>query len=164
MHIFMCLFVTSFSHITELNKLIKKLDKRILASRSGGFKSKVRVLSSPSTLLPPPNPPAWSVTKECLQMSGTTATPTGVSDAVVSAVRAETSTSTPAPMPRGIVQRRLSMSDSVTINDNSVTITDNSVTSNYASEVTPCRQEYDHDVNTDSDDSDSISSSSSMSD
>ena len=158
MHIFMCLFVLSFSHITELNKLIKRLDKRVLASRSGGFKSKVRVLSSPSTLLPPPNPPAWTVTRECLQMSGSTVTPTSASDAVVSAIGGETSTSTPVPMSRGIVQRRLSMSDSVTINDNSVTITDSS---NYASEVTPCRQEYDHDANSDSDDSDSISSSSS---
>ena len=31
-------------------------------------------MSSPSTLKPPPNPPAWSATKECLQVSGITAT------------------------------------------------------------------------------------------
>ena len=155
MHVFMCLCVTSFCYIIELNKLIKKLDKRILESRSGGFKSKIRVLSRPSTLLPPPNPPTWSVTKKCLQVSGMTATPSSTSDGV-SAVEVQTSTSTPVSMPRGIVQRRLSMNDSLTINDNSVT-------SKYTSEITPYREEHDRDIDTESDDSNSTSYSSSSS-
>ena len=67
MWMFICVLACNFiCHVTELNKLIKKLDKRSQESKSGGFKSKVRVLSRPSTLLPPPNPPTWSVTKECL--------------------------------------------------------------------------------------------------
>ena len=147
----MCLFVTSFCYITELNKLINKLDKRTLESRSGGFKSKIRVLSRPLTLLPPPNP-TWSVTKECLQVSGMTATLSSTSDGI-SAVEVQTSTSTPVSMPRGIVQRQLSMKDSLTINDNTVT-------SKYTSEITPCRKEHDHDIDTESDDSSSTSYSS----
>ena len=147
----MCLL--HICYITELNKLIKKLDKRILESRSGGFKSKIRVLSRPSTMLPPPNPPTWSVTKECLQVSGMTATPSSTPDGT-SAV--EVQTSTPVSMPRGIVQRRLSMNDSLTINDNSVT-------SKYTSEITPCQKEHDRDIDTESDDSNSTSYSSSSS-
>ena len=52
----------------ELNKLVSKLDSRIKDSaRSGGFKSKQRTLCSPSTLLPPANPPKWAITEEYLQ-------------------------------------------------------------------------------------------------
>lgn len=139
------------------------MDKRALDSRPGGFKSKVRVLSRPSTLLPPPNPPSWSVTKECLQLSDATTTPTSHSD-VISMVEVQTSssTSTPVTMPRNIVQRRLSMSDSsitTAVHQDSVTINDNSVTT-YASEVTPTHltQEDDDDIDTDSDSSSSSSS------
>ena len=102
-----CVLACNFvCHVTELNKLIKKLDKRAKESKSGGFKSKVRVLSRPSTLLPPPNPPTWSVTKECLQLNDTTiSTPTSVSD-VISTVEVQTSsTSTPVSIPRNVVQR-----------------------------------------------------------
>ena len=84
-----------------------------------------------------------------------TATPSSTSDGI-SAVEVQTSTSTPVSMPRGIVQRRLSMNNSLTINDNSVT-------SKYKSEITPCRKEHDHEIDTESDDSNSTSYSSSSS-
>ena len=58
----------------ELNKLASKLDGRIKSSaKSGGFKSKQRLLCSPSTLLPPCNASKWAITEEYLQ----DATPSG---------------------------------------------------------------------------------------
>ena len=44
---------------TEFIKLVKKLDKRAKESaKTGSFKSKIRLPSTPSTLLPPPDAPS----------------------------------------------------------------------------------------------------------
>ena len=50
------------SFYTALNRLVKKLDSRIEKNeRAGGFKSKTKVISSPSPLEPPLNAPQWAV-------------------------------------------------------------------------------------------------------
>ena len=67
--------------ILELNKFIKKLDKKASeVHKAGGFKCKPRILSTPSTLLPPPNAPNWAVGNSYWQLPTTTvATPMAVS-------------------------------------------------------------------------------------
>ena len=105
--------------------MIKKLDKRAEESKVGGFKAKVKVLSRPSMLLPPPNPPTWSIVKEYLQTSNPTAT---------ELLSSPSTSYTPVSIPHNIVQRRLDMGDSslTTGVQSSVTINNNSVT-NYVS-------------------------------
>ena len=161
MHVLTCnLIFAAIAYITELNKLIKKLDRRAQESKFGGFQSKVRVLSTPSTLLPPPNPPAWSIIKECLQTSTPT---TGSNIETQSSSTTSTSNYTPVSMPRSIVQRRLSMSDSSlsTAVQSTVTINDNSVTT-YVS-PTHFPQEDDGDVEDEDTDAESDNDSSSCS-
>ena len=108
-----CFSVIS-SIFTEFNKLVKKLDKRAQEStKAGGFKSKTRLISLPSTLLPPPDAPRWCVTENCLQNASV---PTSHLEAT-----------TPLSVtPRGVELSDMSTpshSSSVIIHDHSVNVT-----------------------------------------
>ena len=51
-----------FIFIIELDKLVRRLDKRLAkVSRGGTFKPKERVISSPSVLEAPVDAPDWAV-------------------------------------------------------------------------------------------------------
>ena len=52
------------SFYTALNRLVKKLDswlEKNARAAAGGFKSKTKVISSPSSLEPPQDAPLWAV-------------------------------------------------------------------------------------------------------
>ena len=54
-----------FCFSLALNKLVKKLDKRVEKSKQNqpGFKKKVRVMKSPAKSAVPPNFPEWAIDK-----------------------------------------------------------------------------------------------------
>ena len=132
---------------------VEQVDKKVRQeSKVVAFKAKVRVSSRPSTLLPPPNPPTWSIVKECLQISTPTATALPSSPS---------SSYTPVSIPHNIVQRRLDMGDSslTTGVQNNVTINNNSVTNYVSPPHLTIEDGNDEDADADSDsDSDSYSS------
>ena len=93
------------------------MDKRAQEStKAGGFKSKVRIPSTPSTLLPPADAPKWCVIEVCSQ-SASTPTPHMEITTPLSATphRVEQSDMQGASTP--------AHSSSVTIHDNSVNVT-----------------------------------------
>jgi len=55
--------IINFLYCLELNRLVRKLDKRRKKRvKKGGFRSKPRELSIPSELQPPAEYPDWAVT------------------------------------------------------------------------------------------------------
>ena len=160
-----------------MNKLASKLDDRIKSSaKSGGFKSKQRLLRSPSTLLPPCNAPKWAITEEHLQdatpsgrdthdFTPLDVTPSSGRISGVSAALEVINSSIPQNVPHAITQRRLNMSSAAVVNS-SVSITDNSmIISPTSMLINPqyVRDELDvaseENDSSDSDSDDSISSS-----
>lgn len=87
-----------FLIFVELNKYIKKLDKKAFGShKAGGFKSKIRVEANLSTLLPPPNAPKWAISTSCLQMTTHHTTPTS-NTSTGQSMTTPTAATTPAAM------------------------------------------------------------------
>lgn len=66
---------------TELNKLVKKLDSRHKKScKTGNFTSKPKVLSTASSLSPPPAAPKWAVKSSFVRMKTPPPPPIHVTD------------------------------------------------------------------------------------